>query len=1539
MSNFLNNANKNWSVVAGQIQNQDATGIVKIGPSYFQVPVGPSGDRPTTGLDNGFIRFNTSDNFLEYYSVISSNWIGISVPPVVNSVSPLILTDLSLSSSVTDSSINIIGSNFGSTPTVIFIDTADNEYISPITSSISPTLLNATVPQSVFDNSNLEPFKVKVTNAASLNFTTGAILFINGAPIITTTPVFPNLLAIIPRNTILTGQLDISGYDVDHTIGVDLSFSSPDLSFNTSALIDMSFNGVVSGTTNNVANGTIQTINFQANLSDPNVTVSSNYRFQVFSEYTFSNTGTLDISYASSIYGISDTSSNKYDNGGTILKYTTGTGSFTPNYDMDVQYLVVAGGGGGGNGYQAGVSTDGMGGGGGAGGFVTGFYPVSANQTYNITVGNGGAAGNNTDGTSGANSSFGTGGLIINAVGGGGGGSGGTAANSRVGLPGGSGGGAGGRGDKSGGSTTQVSTYGYGYGNNGGNSMSTDSGAGAGGGGGASEPGQRGGLATAGTQGATTNNNRGGDGGDGAISDITGQELHYAGGGGGSNFSVTAAYGRGGLGGGGDAGQYNPVTSAENGETNTGGGGGGAYGTATSGNGGSGAVILRFPTYGPTIPVKNLLQVLTNSNGDLSITYLDPVNGIQNAPIPYGDTVYSFYTSNNFIDSSFTFKPTQNISDCSCLVVAGGGGGGCSLIAGLNGGGGGAGGYTLSNVSFLSSDTYTVQVGGGGLAGFPIENGGSGASAAGTSGFNGGNSFLIHSSGRIDCSGGGGGCGEVDSGVPAGTGGSGGGGKGGNAGGTNNNTGANANGVGDGNNGGDGNSTVQPFGGGGGGGAGTVGSSPTTGGGNGGTGKSNDLAGGSIIFYAGGGGGGTNNSTIGTGGQGGGGNGGYDSTGVGRNTYGVNATSRTGGGGGGGGDGENWSSAAGYGGSGLVLLRFPTFINPSATNINHISILSNTNGEISITYLDSNNLIAPGPVSNGYSVYSFKNLTNATTSTFTVSYPNSINEYLQYLVIGGGGGGGSGLIGNSYGGGGGAGGYLFGYGGITNKSSYGIQVGAGGLAGSTSSAGSNGVDSYFDIFDISGGGGGAGYTNGQIAKSGSSGGGGSYGQNGTTPNQNHIPGNNLVSTNGLGQANGYSGARYAITGGGGQGSGGGGVNSRGGILNSNNNDGGSGLTLTVTGSSVIYSRGGDGTPGGTGGITNTGMGGVGGRNVGGEEPGDGGSGIVILKFPSFAFSTTPNRLNISNINNGMVNVTYVNASNNVVYYPISGGSTIYSFTPVQFFTPQPNASFTITPTVGVSCEYLIVGGGGGGGGGHGGGGGAGGLLTNYGSTPVYISSATTVEVGVGGIGGVGYGAGTGTGVSGGNVTGQTGRGVSGGDSRFGIYDVSGGGYGGGYNNNGFQLANGGDGGSGGGAAGQNASPGGTVTDVTEGNAGGSTTSSGGAGGGGAGGGGTNSATGSGTNGGASVTSVITGSTVYYAGGGGGGAGVGQTAGTGGTQSGGNGFTGTNDTGKTGGDGINFTGGGGGGGTGGTTIPPFGGNGGSGIVVIRFPSFS
>ena len=63
MSNFLNNANKNWSVVAGQIQNQAANGIVYIKESAFQIPTGASNDRPPVG-EAGMIRYLTNTNVI-----------------------------------------------------------------------------------------------------------------------------------------------------------------------------------------------------------------------------------------------------------------------------------------------------------------------------------------------------------------------------------------------------------------------------------------------------------------------------------------------------------------------------------------------------------------------------------------------------------------------------------------------------------------------------------------------------------------------------------------------------------------------------------------------------------------------------------------------------------------------------------------------------------------------------------------------------------------------------------------------------------------------------------------------------------------------------------------------------------------------------------------------------------------------------------------------------------------------------------------------------------------------------------------------------------------------------------------------------------------------------------------------------------------------------------------------------------------------------------------------------------------------------------
>jgi len=238
---------------------------------------------------------------------------------------------------------------------------------------------------------------------------------------------------------------------------------------------------------------------------------------------------------------------------------TTGTSSFSCNQAINVRALVVAGGGSGGNRH---------GGGGGAGGMIDTTISLSANTSYQITVGSGGAMGALQKGQ---NSSIGT---LVVAIGGGRGG------NNANGASGGSGGG---------GSNQGIGGAGTaGQGNKGGDARPDISGTGAGAGGG--------GAGVAGINMSTTNPTNGGDG---ALSNITGTNKYYAGGGGGGSW-WTCLYGNGGLGGGGRGGcRGNTEQYGFAGEANTGGGGGGGGVDSSASNGyggagGSGIVVIRY---------------------------------------------------------------------------------------------------------------------------------------------------------------------------------------------------------------------------------------------------------------------------------------------------------------------------------------------------------------------------------------------------------------------------------------------------------------------------------------------------------------------------------------------------------------------------------------------------------------------------------------------------------------------------------------------------------------------------------------------------------------------------------------------------------------------------------------------------------------------------------------------------------------------------------------------------------------------------------
>ena len=321
--------------------------------------------------------------------------------------------------------------------------------------------------------------------------------------------------------------------------------------------------------------------------------------------------------------------------------------------------------------------------------------------------------------------------------------------------------------------------------------------------------------------------------------------------------------------------------------------------------------------------------------------------------ITYADTTQGWVASAAANDGTSALNPIPPIL-VDFLVVAGGGGGGAA--SGGGGGGGGAGGL-LTNFGATAFNAFTGTA-------YDIEVGttGTGATTGANAGTSGGNSKFTSSYISL---GGGGGSGYGVSGLIGGSG-------GGGAGNTVSSPGI-AGTAGQGTSGGNGGGDGTTGGGGGGGKDGSGTNATSTSGGNGGASLEVNIIGGTGNYYAGGGGGGLDsrtNGSVGTGGTSSGGNGGGSSTGN-QATTGVINT-----GGGGGGDGYPTSSyPAKNGGSGIVILRYPTADVSSYAVTGTLDTLSNAsfpttnqglyqfNGNINDSSGNGNNISVTGSVS------------------------------------------------------------------------------------------------------------------------------------------------------------------------------------------------------------------------------------------------------------------------------------------------------------------------------------------------------------------------------------------------------------------------------------------------------------------------------------------------------------------------------------------------------------------------------------------------
>ena len=356
----------------------------------------------------------------------------------------------------------------------------------------------------------------------------------------------------------------------------------------------------------------------------------------------------------------------------------------TGKRNLTLRYLVVGAGGAGGSRYAG--STMGGGGGGGGGVCETNGVSFAKGATWQVLVGEGATSYAKVAGSS----SISNGVFNVETVPGGGNGAD-AGTEGRVATAGASGGGASRRtGQYTGGLGTYTnSIFGVEYGPfKGGDTAANRAGAG---GGGASQNGYK-----------NTTGGSWGKGGEGLVSDITGESLVYGSGGGGGcgkNAADSNKHYQGGRGGSraGDGGLYDAssnVVVATSAEANSGGGGGGAAGweRTTVGKGADGIVVIRYE-----------VAESPCAGGDVITRTLK-----------HGTTYTYLHTFTNVTEAAEFVNESGRDLKLRYLVV-GAGGSGIGGWTSNNGGGGGGGGGVCEkkDIAFENGAVWSVKVGKG----------------------------------------------------------------------------------------------------------------------------------------------------------------------------------------------------------------------------------------------------------------------------------------------------------------------------------------------------------------------------------------------------------------------------------------------------------------------------------------------------------------------------------------------------------------------------------------------------------------------------------------------------------------------------------------------------------------------------------------------------------------------------------------------------------------------------------------------------------
>ena len=374
------------------------------GVSAIKIPADSSNNRPSG--QNGYIRYNTDFDFLEYYSTLSTSWIGLNPAPILLSTSPTTVTQPNFD-------ICLNGINFLIGAIVRFTDTNGTVFTSPAVTFVNSLLVRAQTPNPALSVDG-QPYDVTIFNPNGLSSTLENYLNTGSGPVfITPAGSIGNIYA--GYNPQIISQLStLAATDADgDTITYSISIGSlpPGLTINSST-------AALSGTVTSI----------------PSAGTSTTYTFTV-SAVTASKTTTRQFSIT--VFGIVTSS----------YTYTGANQSFSKPSGVNFAFIKCWGAGGGSGVIDASPAPQKCG---GSGGYIDGSFNISSFSSLIVVVGKGGTYSGRpyppaTDGGSGGgyvgvfNSSVSQGNALI--VGGGGGGGGGTISLSNAGGWGGAGGG------------------------------------------------------------------------------------------------------------------------------------------------------------------------------------------------------------------------------------------------------------------------------------------------------------------------------------------------------------------------------------------------------------------------------------------------------------------------------------------------------------------------------------------------------------------------------------------------------------------------------------------------------------------------------------------------------------------------------------------------------------------------------------------------------------------------------------------------------------------------------------------------------------------------------------------------------------------------------------------------------------------------------------------------------------------------------------------------------------------------------------------